>query len=108
MGNILKNAGGGSPPPALEPVSKSTRTSTSYGGRSSDLKGPWFKPRNAKEFASQANRVATLILTGGIDLDVARVYSAVARTVSQSMSTEVQRARMAREVPDLGFDEISD
>lgn len=63
----------------------------------------WRQPTNVKEFAAQANRVATMILEGTIDLDIARVYSSVARTVSQSMSIEVQRARASKERPDLDF-----
>jgi hypothetical protein len=43
------------------------------------------------EFAAQANAVATLLLNGEIDVDTARTYSSVARTVAQAMSTEVSR-----------------
>jgi hypothetical protein len=56
-----------------------------------------------KEFAAQANQVATMILEGTINLETAKVYSSVARTVSQSMSIEVQRARASKEKPDLDF-----
>jgi hypothetical protein len=53
------------------------------------------------EFAAQASDVATRVLNGTMDLDTARVYGAVARTVAQAMTTEVQRARFLREAPDL-------
>jgi hypothetical protein len=56
------------------------------------------------EFAAQANAVATLLLNGEIDVDVARTYSAVARTVAQAMSTEVSRARFVQSEPSLVLD----
>lgn len=60
-------------------------------------------PRNVQEFASQANQVAAAVLRGDIDLDTARVYSAVARTAAQAMTTEVVKARLTRTTPDLEF-----
>lgn len=83
--------------------SKFRTTSTPSGKPSSDSKVQWRQPANVKEFAAQANRVATMILEGTIELETARVYSSVARTVSQSMSIEVQRARASKEKPDLDF-----
>ena len=52
-------------------------------------------------FAAQANQVATAILNGEVDLDVARTYASVARTVAQAMNTEVNRARLYETLPDL-------
>jgi hypothetical protein len=54
-------------------------------------------------FASQANRVATMVLTGEVDLDTARTYAAVARTVAQAMNTEVNRARLEQGIPNLSL-----
>lgn len=56
------------------------------------------------EFAAQANAVATLLLNGEIDLETARTYSSVARTVAQAMSTEVSRARFIQSEPSLVLD----
>ena len=66
------------------------------------------KPKNVSEFAGQANRVATMILNGEIDLDTARAYSAVARTVAQSVSAQVAHARFLRTQPELDFPEEDD
>lgn len=60
-------------------------------------------PRNVREFASQANRVGTAILNGQIDLDTARAYSAVARTVAQALTAETTHARFLKTAPDLTF-----
>jgi hypothetical protein len=53
------------------------------------------------DFAAQANKVATMILNGEIDLETAAAYSRVARTVAQAMSTEVSRARFLQRAPML-------
>lgn len=67
---------------------------------------PHFKrPRTAMEFAAQANRVATMILNGEMDVETGRLYSSVARTVAQSLSSEVSRARYLQHEPDLTFPE---
>lgn len=64
----------------------------------------WRPARNAIEFAGQANQVATMVLNGEIDPDVARIYSGIARTVAQAMSTEVSRARFLNTEPVLSLD----
>lgn len=61
-------------------------------------------PRNVRQFASQANLVATAILNGKIDLETARAYSSVARTVAQAITAETTRARFLKTAPDLDFD----
>lgn len=63
----------------------------------------WRTPRNARAFAAQANRVATMLLNGELDRDLVQQYSAVARTMVQAISAEVYRARILKEVPDLGL-----
>lgn len=45
--------------------------------------------------------VATMVLNGTMDLEGARVYSSVARTVAQAMSTEVSRSRFVQAEPSL-------
>ena len=64
----------------------------------------WTLPRNVREFAAQTNTVATMVLKGEIDLERARVYSGLARTVAQAMSTEVSRARFLAQEPDLSLE----
>lgn len=63
----------------------------------------WRTPRTVREFASQANQVATMVLNGDLDINTARIYSGIARTVAQAMSTEVSRARFLSELPNLSF-----
>ena len=65
----------------------------------------WVVPVDPMTFAYQANKVATAILNGEIDLDVARTYASVARTVAQAMNTEVNRARLEQSLPDLSMKE---
>lgn len=65
----------------------------------------WRSPANARQFAAQANRVATMVLNGEMDGDTARLYSAVARTVAQALSTEVSRARFLAKEPDLTLED---
>lgn len=68
----------------------------------------WRTPVNVREFASQANEVASMVLNGEMDVNVARIYSGLARTVAQAMSTEVSRARFLSQLPDLSFMETND
>lgn len=86
--------------------STSTRKSTRSGGRSSGSKKHWQQPSNAREFASQVNAVATLVLNEQLDLDRARTYASLARVVSQTLSVESTRARFLKEAPDLDFEEV--
>lgn len=65
----------------------------------------WKKPHNVREFAAQANSVATDLLNGEMNLDVARTYSSLARGVAQMMSIEVTRARFLKTEPVLEFDD---
>jgi hypothetical protein len=65
----------------------------------------WRAPDNARQFAAQANRVATMVLNGEMDVDTARLYSAVARTVAQALSTEVSRSRFLAQAPDLTLED---
>ena len=65
----------------------------------------WRQPRNVREFAAQANAVATMVLNGTMDLESARAYSSVARTVAQAMSTEVSRSRFLQSEPSLDLPE---
>lgn len=64
----------------------------------------WAKPATLHDFAKQANTVATMVLNGDIDPDIARLYSSVARTVIQGMSIEVTRARFLKTMPELSLD----
>lgn len=47
-----------------------------------------------------------MVLNGEIDLETARTYSALARTVAQTVSADVARSRILRQQPDLSFDDI--
>lgn len=84
-----------------------TPTSPASEPPSSESSKQWRKPRDAKSFAAQANEVATLILNGAIDLDVARAYSGVARTMAQVLSAEVYRARFLQQEPNLSLEDES-
>ncbi len=85
------NSGSGFMPPIFK----------NSGEPSSGLTRRWRQPRNVREFAAQANAVATMVLNGNIELEAARAYSSVARTVAQAMSTEVSRSRFIRSEPSL-------
>lgn len=60
------------------------------------------------EFASQTNRVATMLLNGEIDLDTARSYSALVRGVAQMMSINVTHARFLKMEPILDFADLAE
>jgi len=85
-----------------------SRNSKPFVRPSSDSIKRFRQPKNVREFAGQANMVATRILNGEIDLEIARAYSAVARTVAQAMSTEVARSRFLRSSPDLDFPKMDE
>lgn len=88
-----------------ESESTSTKTFTPSGEQSNGSKKHWQRPNDVRGFASQANSVATMILNGEIDLEVARAYASVARVISQSISAETTRARFVKQEPDLKFDD---
>lgn len=67
----------------------------------SSLKKRWEKPNNIRELAIQAVKVGTMVLNDEIDIDKARAYSAVVKVTTQSISSEVHKARMAGKIPDL-------
>ena len=81
-----------------------SQTSRNSDGPSHSSKTHWQKPKIVRGFAAQANDVATRVLNGEIDLEIARTYSSVARTIAQSMSIEVTRARFLKELPDLSLE----
>lgn len=64
----------------------------------------WHTPKNALELARQANQVATMILNGEIDLEIATKYVAAARTSSQLLSIEVYRARLTKEQANISLE----
>jgi hypothetical protein len=78
-----------------------SRASRSSGAQSRPSSAHWSQPGTVKQFAGQVNKIATMVLNGEIDLDHARVYAGLARTVAQSISLEVTRARFLQTVPDL-------
>ena len=86
-------------PDTMSPSTSSTSTSPSSGSTPR-----WKQPRTVREFASQVNAVASRVLNGEIDLDVARTFSGLARVVAQSVSSEVTRSRFAKQTPDMSFD----
>ena len=71
---------------------------------SRDSKEHWSTPRNVREFAVQANRLATMVLNAEVDFDVARTYATLARVVAQAASIEVTRSRFLKEAPDLSLE----
>lgn len=84
-------------------TSTSRKKSTNSAGQSKGLKEHWNTPSSVREFAAQANQVATMVLNGDIDKETARTYSALARVVAQATSIEVTRARFLKEAPDLSL-----
>lgn len=88
---------------ANEPADPS-RTSNGSGGHSPRSKRRWRQPRDAGDLATQASHVATMVLNGDIDPEVARLFTATARVAAQAMSTKVTRARFLGSEPDLTLD----
>lgn len=74
-------------------------------GQLSDSTKHWSTPKNVKGLAAQANMAATMVLNGELNIDVARTYSAIIRTVAQAVTNETNKARFLREMPDLEFEE---
>lgn len=85
-----------------------SRTSKPFEPPSTPSTRRWRRPKDAAAFAAQANRVATMILNGELDLDTARTYSGVARTMAQVLSAEVYRSRFLQQAPDLTLDDEED
>jgi hypothetical protein len=71
--------------------------------RSSRRQQRWGTPRSVQELAGQANQVATLMLNGEIDMELARSYGSLVRGIAQMMSIEVTRARFVKTEPILTF-----
>lgn len=65
----------------------------------------WPLPVNVRGLAAQANRIATAMLNDQVDLEKAKAYSALVRSVAQMMSIEVTRARFLRAEPILEFED---
>lgn len=87
------------------PGTTSPERSSTSAEPSSDLRKLWLPPRNVRELASQVNLVATMVLNGDIPLKRARIYSALTRVASQAISAEVSKARFAKTLPELSFEE---
>jgi len=96
-GNALANGDGAEAP--LIPISNSFVMPQNISNKH------WPTPRNVRELAGQANAVATLILNGKIDIEVARSYGALVRGIAQMMSIEVTRARFVRAEPILELEQ---
>lgn len=71
---------------------------------SNDSKERWQKPRHVRALAAQVNDVATRVLNGEIDMEAARLYASLTRTLAQTISAETTRARFAQEAPDLSLE----
>lgn len=83
----------------------SRKNSKTSDAPSSDSKPHWDSPRNIKQFAIQANKVATMVLNGDIDMETARTFATLARVVAQATSIEVTKARFLKESPDLELED---
>lgn len=79
-------------------------TSGSSGRPASDSNKRWPKPRHVRALAAQVNEVATMVLNGAIDVEKARLYANLTRTLAQTISAETTRARFAKEAPDLSLE----
>lgn len=82
----------------------SQQPSTSSDTNSKSSKRLWRQPKTIRQFASQASVVCTMLLNGKLDLETAKAYSAIARTVAQSATAEVTRARFLEQAPELSFE----
>lgn len=89
----------------FEQEGESIQTSKNLGESTKSSKKRWRKPTNVKEFISQANALATLFLNGEVDVETVRQYSAVSRTIAQSLTNETARARFLKMQPDMTFSE---
>lgn len=89
---------------ASEPADRS-RNSNGSGSHLPTSKRRWRQPKDAGDLATQASHVATMVLNGDIDPDVARLYTASARVAAQAMSTKVSKARFLGSTPDLSLDD---
>lgn len=65
----------------------------------------WRTPTTVRGLATQANKIATGLLNEEVDLEKAKAYSALVRSVAQMMSIEVARARFLRSEPVLDFED---
>ena len=98
-------SGGDMSGPTRSGSDSSSRISPSSDGRSGDSTKFWRTPRTVKQFAAQVNDVATRLLNGEIELETARSYASLARTVAQAASLETSRSRFLKEAPDLRLDD---
>ena len=80
-------------------------TSTSSAGPISGLNKRWRRPTSARQLASQATAVATKLLNGELDLETARAYGTMTRSIAQMLSVEVTKARFLDKEPDMGLGE---
>jgi hypothetical protein len=88
----------------------SQQISTSSGAPSSPSKRRYRRPTTPLQLAAQASDVATSLLNGLIDLEVARAYGTIARVTAQALSTEIQTGRFLKQTVslDMGSDVFED
>lgn len=85
----------------------STPTSSPSGRPSEPSSEQWLLPVNVRQFAAQANEVATMVLNGTLPIETARTYATLARVVAQTITAEVARARFIKSEPELTFERPS-
>lgn len=100
MAKMRRTTGNG----GKEHTSTSPPNSAPSDEQSSDSKKFWPTPTNVGEFASQANKLATMVLNGHVDPEVARTYATLARVVAQAASISVSRSRFLKTEPDLSLE----
>ena len=81
-----------------------SQTSLNSDGPSKSSTRHWRQPKNAKDWAAQINAIATAVLNHEIDLEEARLVSALSRSAAQLLTAEVQRARFLQIEPDLNLE----
>lgn len=96
-----KRSGNGKQDIKFVPPSSLLPPSTSFVPPLSSSNRPWLRPTSVRELSAQVTDVATLLLNGKIDLEQARVYSALIRGIAQMVSIEVAKARLSKTLPDL-------
>jgi hypothetical protein len=88
-----------------KPGTTSQRSSTRSATRPKNSKEHWKQPKTIMQFAQQVNAVCSRVLNGEIDMEVAKTYSAMARVVTQAANIEVARARLSKDLPELGLED---
>lgn len=90
------SANSGSCDPNSNQAVQTHQESPSSAPPSTSSKRRYRQPKTALQLAAQVSHVATGLLNGTIELEVAKSYGTIARTAAQAMSIEVQTGRFLK------------